>query len=138
MSSFTMVLLEEGVDVELDSDLSSFIKLLDQEVTQFACGERGYSLSAGRGTIGSQWDVMVRSVVPGHDAMAAPPLGRIELIRLDRTRIQFRIPPRAEQATDEVLQADPDGRIYGSFIYQTLNALRRHQLIELPGDLPTE
>ncbi len=137
MSYFTMVLLEEGVDVEIDSDLSELISLLDQEVPQFACEGRGYALTAGRGSLGSQWDLMVRSVDPNRSVADTPPLGRVELTRLDDGMIQLKIPPRSEQASDEIIETDPDGRFYGSFIYQTLNVLNRHKFIDLPGELPT-
>ena len=61
MSSFTMVLLEEGVEMELPVDLSEAISILDQEVPWFACEGYGYELaSVSRAQLGSRWDLLVK------------------------------------------------------------------------------
>ena len=49
MSSFTMLLLEEGVDVELPVDLSGIVGILDEEVRNFTHDGYGYALSPGKG-----------------------------------------------------------------------------------------
>jgi len=138
MSSFTMALLEDGVDVMIASDLSSIISLLDKEVRNFSCAGHGYSLTPGKGTVGARWQMMVKSVNLAGSKAAPSPVGRIELEKQEDGSVQFKIPPRAEQKVPEAQETDPDGRLFGSFIYQTINVLKRHQLIDLPGELPTE
>jgi len=137
MSSFAMVMLEEGVEVEVPTDLSAIITILDKEVPYFSCEGHGYSVSAGKAVLGKQWDLMVRSFEFGRRDIGPEPLGRIELKNLDNNFVQVKFPPRAEQEIPIGADGDPEGRIYGSFIYQTLNALQRYELIDLPGVIPT-
>ena len=137
MSSFTMMLLGEGVEVELPTDLLGIIGILDKEVPNFTCEEHGFSLMAGKGTLGRRWDLVVKHFAYENREMINPALGRIELEALDQNHVQLRVPPRAEQETPESPDCDPGGRFFGSFVYQTLNALQRHRLINLPGVLPT-
>ena len=136
MSSFTMVLLEEGVEVELPTDLSGIIAILDREVPYFNCQGHGYSIIAGKGTLGRRWDLVIKHFDHQNREILPEALGRVELETLDKNHVQLRIPPRAEQESTKCSQDDPDGRFFGSFIYQTLNALQRHSLIDLPGVLP--
>ena len=138
MSTFTMALLEDGVDVVIASDLSSIVSLLDKEVRSLFYAGHGYALSSGKGTVGARWDLMVKSVNLAGSKGAPRPVGRIELEKQEDGSVQFKIPPRAEQKVPEAQETDPDGRLFGSFIYQTINVLKRHQLIDLPGELPTE
>ena len=137
MSSFTMVLLEEGVEVELPTDLSGIIGILDQEVPYFTFEGHGFSVIAGKGTLGRRWDLVVNHFDHKNREILPLALGRVELETLDKNHVQLRIPPRGEQDIPQSDQGDPDGRFFGSFVYQTLNALQRHKLINLPGVLPT-
>lgn len=137
MSSFTMVLLEDGVEMEIPTDLSGIISFLDREVPKFSFQGHGYSLAPGKATLGSRWDMVVESIDYGREGLPLTPVGRIVLEKLDDGFVQFSVPPRAEQKNPDILRSDPDGRFFGSFIFQTLNALGRHKLIDLPGVLPT-
>ena len=136
MSSFTMVLLEEGVEVELPTDLSGIIAILDREVPYFNCQGHGYSVIAGKGTLGRRWDLVIKHFDHQDPELNPEALGRVELETLDKNHVQLRIPPRSEQENTQCSQDDPDGRFFGSFVFQTLNALQRHRLISLPGVLP--
>ena len=137
MSSFAMVLLGEGVEVELPTDLTGIIALLDKEVPYFNCEGHGYSVIPGKGTLGRRWDLLIKHFDHNNREVLPSSLGRVELETLDENHVQLRIPPRADQETPESPHDDPDGRFFGSFVYQTLNALQRHRLIDLPGVLPT-
>ncbi len=137
MSSFTMTLLGDWVEVELPTDLAEVISILDREVPHFSCEGYGYVLTCGKGTLGVRWDMLVKSVNLRNSERTSSPLGRIELERLDDRTVQLRVPPRSEQRTPEVREFDRDGRLFGSFIYQMLNTLQRRNLIDLPGVLPT-
>ena len=137
MSSFAMVLLEDGVEMEIPTDLSGIISFLDREVPYFSFQGHGYSLAPGKATLGSRWDVVVESIDYAKEDLPLTPVGRIVLEKLDDRVVQFKVPPRVEQRSPDILRIDPDGRVFGSFIFQTLNALGRHKLIDLPGVLPT-
>ena len=137
MSSFTMMLLEEGVDVELPVNLSGIVGILDEEVRGFTHDGYGYALTPGKGTIGDRWDFLVKYFDNDDNEIFPSSLGRFELQKLDQDHVLFRVPPREEQETPGMIEDDPEGRFFGSFVYQTLNALQRHKLIELPAALPT-
>ena len=137
MSSFTMPLLEEGVDVELPVDLAGIIEIMDEEVRTFTHEGHGYALAPGKGTLGSRWDFLVKYFDHNDNEILPSSLGRFELHKLDDDHVHLRVPPREEQETPEMIEDDPEGRFFGSFVYQTLNALQRHKLIDLPAALPT-
>ena len=143
MSSFIMSMLEEGVEVEVPSDLTAIISILDCEVPYFSSNGYSFSVTSGKGTLGKRWELMIKSANLANGNSTLFPVGKIELEKLDDKFINFKIPPRfdeeshSEQEVRAVNQNDPDGRIFGSFISQTLNMLQRHKLINLPGTLPT-
>ena len=64
MSSFTHVLLEDGVEVELPGSVSDLISVLDQDVPQFHCQGHRYHIAPAKGSVGSHWDLIVRSFNP--------------------------------------------------------------------------
>ncbi len=136
MSSFSLVLLEEGVEVEIPGDLRKVITLLDQEVPKFSHDEYRFQLRSTRAQLGSRWDLVINSVDPAKAGMTPAPIGRIELETLDESRVVFRIPPRPVESFEDVNCFDRSGRLYSSFIYQILNAFQGHKLIELPGAIP--
>jgi len=142
MSSFIMSMLEEGVEVKVPSDLPGIISMLDREVPYFSYNGYSFSVTSGKGTLGKNWELMIKSVNHASGDTRLFPVGRVELEKLDDHLVRFRIPPRFDreypiaQESTPVHEHDPDGRIFGSFISQTLNTLQRYKLIELPGVLP--
>ena len=136
MSSFTQMLLEEGVEVELPARLSDVIAILDEDVPGFSCQGYGYRISPAKGQIGSRWDLIIKSLNPARSDMDFTPVGRLEVEKLDQDTVLFRIPPLVEQQLEDVANFDADGRLFGSFVYQVLNSFQRRQLIDLPGPLP--
>ena len=137
MSSFSMVLLEQGVEMELPIGMSEFITMLDGWVPDFTCEGFSYQLgTVSRAKLGSNWDLSVKLVNLETNQVFEEPVGCIELVKLDQYRVNFRIPPRAEQDYPGMSKFDWDGQYFGSFIYQMLNTLHRKELIKLPGLLP--
>lgn len=137
MSSFAMVLLEEGVEMELPTSLSEFIKMLDQVVPGFTCENYGYRLGqVNRAQLGSRWDLSVRLVDLSTDQAFDDPVGCLELERVEEYLVRFKVPPRVDQDFPGMSKFDYNGQYYGSFIYQMLNTLHNNQLIQLPGVLP--
>ncbi len=137
MSSFSMVLLEGGVDVEVAVDFSEVTSILDQEVPRYTCGDFGFTVTPGRGTIGRQWIFMVSAFPlgqPRHQPLTS--LGRMEVDVKSGGSISISIPPRTEQTVPGPDAADWDGKLFGAFVFQLLNSLYDRDLIELPGILP--
>ena len=137
MSSFSMVLLEGGVDVEVEVDFAELTSILDEEVPRYTCGEFGFTVTPGRGQLGRQWIFMVSAfslLQPRTEAMHS--LGRMEITVNRDSTISITIPPRTEQTVPGPDAADWDGKLFGAFVFQLLNTLYDRNLIDLPGILP--
>jgi hypothetical protein len=133
-----MVLLEEGVEMELPASLSEALGILDEVVPTFSCHHYGYQVgSVNRAKLGSNWGLWVKLVDRRNNEILSEPVGCIELEKIDDNRVNFRVPARAEQDFPGMSKFDHEGELYGSFIYQMLNLLHQRKLIQLPGVLPT-
>jgi len=137
MSSFSLVLVEEGVEVEIPGDLTSVVSLLDEEVPWFSHAGHEYQLTPGRTELGVRWDLSIKLINSVHRDRDRPTVGHIELEVQDPGEVVFRIPPRNRENFAEYSEFDPAGNFLGSFIFQTLNMLQKKELITLPGPLPT-
>jgi hypothetical protein len=136
MSSFSTVLLDQGVEVEMQAGLPEIISVLDRETPDFGCQGYGYRLVAGKGKLGTRWLLLIKLVSLDTHRLIESPVGHVELEKLDTGVTRFKIPPRGEMDYPGMSQFDSNGTFLSSFIYQTLNALQRNQLINLPGVLP--
>ena len=138
MSSFSMVLLEGGVDVEVDVDFAEMTAIFDEEVPHYYCGEYGFAVTPGRGEIGGQWNFMVSafSLLQPRNVQDPVSLGRMEVEVNRYGNVSISIPPRVEQTVPGPDAADWDGKLFGAFVFQLLNSLYERNLIELPGVLP--
>ena len=138
MSSFSMVLLEEGVEMELPLGLSEAVTLLNDVVPAFHCDNHGYTLGVvSRAQLGVRWDLSVKLVDLANNKTFEEPVGCVELEAREGGKVNFRVPPRAEQDFPGMTKYDFDGKYFGSFIYHMLNTLHNRGLIQLPGVLPT-
>ncbi len=137
MSSFSLVLVEEGVEVEIPGDLTSVVSLLDEEVPWFSHAGHEYQLTPGRTELGVRWDLSIKLINSVHRDRDRPTVGHIELEAQDPGEVVFRIPPRDRENFADYAEFDPAGNFLGSFIFQTLNMLQKKELITLPGLLPT-
>ena len=137
MSSFSLVLVEEGVEVEVPGDLSSVISLLDEEVPWFSHNGHEYQLTAVRTQLRERWELTIRLINSVGRGGPNPAIGRIEIDRLGNDEVRFAIPPRDRESPSEYYEVDPEGHFLGSFMSQILNMLQRRGLITLPGVLPT-
>ena len=137
MSSFSMVLVEEGVEMELPTSLSDALGLLDQVVPTFSCQHYGYRLgTVNRAQLGNNWGLWVKLVDLQTNEVLEEPVGCVVLEKIDDYKVCFKVPPRAEQDFPGMTRFDWEGKLYGSFIFQMLNTLYEKKLIELPGVLP--
>ena len=137
MSSFSLVLVEEGVEVEVPGDLSSVISLLDEEVPWFSHNGHEYQLTAVRTQLRERWELTIRLINSVRRGGQNPAIGRIEIDRLGNNEVRFAISPRDRESPSEYYEVDPEGQYLGSFMSQILNMLQRRGLITLPGVLPT-
>ena len=133
-----MVLLEGGVDVEVDVDFADMTAIFDEEVPGYVCGEFGFAVAPGRGQIGGQWVFTVNafSLLQPRSQQESIPLGRMEVEVNRYGNVSISIPPRVEQPVPGPDAADWDGKLFGAFVFQLLNSLYERGLIELPGVLP--
>jgi hypothetical protein len=137
MSSFSLVLVEEGVEVEIPGDLTSVVSLLDEEVPWFQHSGHEYQLTPERTELGVRWDMSIRLINSQHRDRELPTVGHIELEAQNYGEVVIRIPPRDREDPSNYMECDPAGIFLGSFIFQTLNMLQKRELITLPGLLPT-
>jgi hypothetical protein len=138
MSSFSRVLLEEGVEMELPIDLSGALGILDEAVPTFSCERFGYQVATvTRAKLGSSWALWVKIVDQVTGQVFPEPVGCIDLEKVDQFSTNFKVPARVDQDFPGMEKFDNDGRLYGSFIFQMLNHLHERELIRLPGLLPT-
>ena len=136
MSSFSQVLLEQGVEMDMQADMPKVVSVLDKEIPGFTCQGYGYRLTSGKGMIGVNWLMMVKLVQLDTKRLIDSPVGHLELENLDGGVVKLKIPSRAEIDDPGIHQFDPNGTYFGAFIYQILNAFQRNDLINLPGVLP--
>ena len=137
MSSYAMVLLGEGVDVEIPAGLEMVVGILDQEIPWFSCDGYGYCLNSAKGIVGDRWEVLIKLANPGTRETLPSTVGRILLEKTDSGMVRLRVPPRSEDELSGSTELDQDGRFFGSFVSQVLNTCQRYDLIQLPGLLPT-
>ena len=81
MSSFSLVLVEEGVEVEIPGDLTSVVSLLDEEVPWFSHAGHEYQLTPGRTELGVRWDLSIKLINSVHRDRDRPTVGHIEIGR---------------------------------------------------------
>ena len=138
MSTFAMVLVEEGIEADLPINLSNMLGFLDQMVPRIEHKNFGYQLaSVTRATLGNRWELNVKLVDLRNDRVYQEPVGCIEVQKTGNDTVNFRVPPRAEQDFPGMAKLDFDGVYYGSFCCQIINALYDRGLMQLPGRLPT-
>ena len=123
-------LLEEGVEMKLKANIFEFIATLDDEVPYFAYDGYGYRISSLKGIQGTQWRLVVK---PRHRASATdltPTVGLIEVDKMRRGRVKFRIPPRDSWAGDEDRAFDEGGLFLASFVSQLVSALQNRGFVK--------
>ena len=130
------LLLEEGIEIELDADITEVIEFLEKEVPVFDYDGYGYRISSAKGVLGSQWKLLVKTWDKASASELGPTAGFIEVDKLKGGGASFRIPPKDQWWNDESATFDEEGRFFASFIFQILNALQSRGLIDLPGRLP--
>ena len=138
MSTFALVLVEEGIEADLPINLSNMLGLLDQIVPKIEHNNFGYQLaSVSRARLGSRWELNVKLVDLRNNRVYEEPVGCIEVQKTAEDTVNFRVPPRSEQDYPGMAKLDFDGVYYGSFCCEMINHLYDLGLMQLPGRLPT-
>ena len=138
MSTFAMVLVEEGIEADLPINLSNMLGLLDKLVPGIVHNNYGYQLaSVSRARLGSRWELNVKLVDRQSGRVFEEPVGCIEVQKTGEDTVNLRVPARAEQDYPGMAKLDWDGVYYGSFCCQLINCLYDRGLMKLPGRLPT-
>jgi hypothetical protein len=130
------LLLEEGIEIELETNMTEVIDFLETEVPGFDYDDYGYRISSAKGILGSQWKLLVKPWNKASDSALGPTAGFIEIDKLEEGRTNFKIPPKDQWLDDESAAFDEEGKFFASFVFQLLNALQSRGFIELPGRLP--
>lgn len=129
-------LLKSGIELELKADMGKLRSFLDDEVPNFACDGYGYQIRFWKGDMDSQWKLLVKPRDMSSTTISGPSVGLIEIEKLEKGDISFKIPPRDQWANSKTKAFDEEGALYSSFIFQVLNALQNKGFVELPGPLP--
>ena len=138
MTAFTSFLLEQGIEIELPISLNESLGMLEETVASFYHDSHSYLLaSVSRGQLGSRWELAVKVADPKSSRpIADEPVGFVNLTKIAPDATQMVVPPRIPGGGIEAAHFDADGRYFGAFIFQMMNALTERNLMELPGALP--
>ena len=124
MSSFSLVLVEEGVEVEIPGDLTSVVSLLDEEVPWFSHAGHEYQLTPGRTELGVRWDLSIKLINSVHRDRDRPTVGADDLDDLwfraalgEVVGEGFAPPVRTKISWSEVKIARPLNRVMHLFPY---------------------
>ncbi len=134
--TFGYVLLEEGVEADLEAGLTDMLELFDSEVPKFRYQGSSYLISSMKGVLGSKLKLLVKTSDGKKGSAPSPAVGYIEVDKLQGNKVHFRIPPRVEWGNADARAFDPEGKFFGSFVFHLLNALQARGLLHLPGQLP--
>ena len=134
--SFAQFLLEEGVEMEIQSELREVLVALDSDVPTFSYSGCGFQVRPLGGVIGSKWKLQVQALERRRGALPSPSVGFIEMDKLAGGGTRLRVPPWDEWADADSKAFDKEGDFFASFIFQLLNAFQGRGLIELAGRLP--
>ena len=138
MTGFTAFLLEQGIETQLPVSLNETLGFLDEMVPTFDHNEHGYRFSAvNRGQLGSRWEIAVQVADPATgQPISAQPVGFVHVSRVTPDTTDLVIPPRTPEGGIDTGHFDSEGRYFGAFIFQMINALVERRLMELPGAMP--
>ena len=138
MTGFTAFLLEQGIETEIPISLNETLGLLEEIVPAFSHNSHGYLLAAvNRAQLGARWELAVKVTDPtNRQPVSDQAVGYVHVSRVDLDATDLVIPPRTPEGGIDVTHFDSEGEFFGAFIFQMINALVEHQLMELPGAMP--
>lgn len=135
---FGNFIVEDGVELEIPVPLTDVLDFIDRDMPHFKCGEYGYNVTSGKGVLNAEWKVLVKPRILSTAAVVDLPLGYMVMEKVDDNTTSLKIPPVGHDEENFGPIGEDEARLFVSFIFQTLNALKTRGYIELPGVLPVE
>ena len=135
---FRHFLVEQGLEVDVESEIYDLVDFIDDCVSKFEYGEYGFSVSSGRGVIGSEWKLLVRPKLLADPSLKPDPIGFILVQKVDAYTTRLLVPPHRDIQREHGEWSDLDGKLFLNLICQMLNGLQERNYVELPGLIPVE
>jgi hypothetical protein len=134
--SFAHFILEEGVEMEMQSEIGDVIVALDTDVPVFSYEDYEFHVRPKGGVVGSNWKLDVKAVEHRRGEQPWTSVGFIEVNKMSEGGTLLRIPPWNEWCESHSKLFAKEGDLFASFIFQLLNAFQARGLINLPAQLP--
>lgn len=131
-------LVEQGLELEVESEIYDLVDFIDDCVSNFQYGEYGFSVSSGRGIIGSEWKLLVRPKILANPFLKPDPIGFILVRKIDAFTTSLLVPPHRDIQREKGDWTDLDAKLFLNFICQMLNGMQERGFIQLPGLIPVE
>ena len=131
-------LVEQGMEMEVEADIYDLVDFIDDCVSSFEYGEYGFSVSSGRGVIGSEWKLLVRPKLLENPALKPDPIGFILVEKVDEYSTRLFVPPHRDIQRETGEWTDFEAKLFLNLICQMLNGLQERGYIELPGLIPVQ
>ncbi len=131
-------LVEQGLEIDVDSEIYDLVDFIDDCVSTFEYGEYGFSVSSGRGVIGEEWKLLVRPKILANPFLKPDPIGFILVKKVDQYTTSLLVPPHRDIAREQGEWTDLDAKLFLNFICQMLNGMQERNFIQLPGLIPVE
>ncbi len=131
-------LVEQGLEVDVESDIYDLVDFIDDCVSSFEFGEYGFSVSSGRGIIGSEWKLLVRPKILANPFLKPDPIGFILVKKVDEYTTCLLVPPHREIQRETGEWSDLDAKLFLNLICQMLNGMQERGYVQLPGLIPVQ
>ncbi len=135
--SFAHFILEEGVELEMESEIGDVIVALDTDVPVFTYQDYEFHVRPKGGVIGSKWRLDVKAAEDRRGENPWTSVGFIEVDKMSEGGTVLRVPPWNEWCESHSKLYGREGDLFASFIFQLLNAFKARGLVNLPAHLPT-
>ena len=135
--SFAHFILEEGVELEMESEIGDVIVALDIDVPVFSYQDYEFHVRPKGGVVGSNWRLDVKAAEDRRGESPWTSVGFIEVDKMSEGGTRLRVPPWNEWCESQSKLYGKEGDLFASFIFQLLNAFKARGLVNLPAHLPT-
>ena len=129
--SLAHVLLQEGAELDLKTDMQEVISTLESEVPKFHCDGYGYQVLPLNGVLGSSWQLLVNLRGKHSTAELPPRVGLIEVSKQEPESINLRVIPRDPWRDDQAMSYGEEGRFFASFVFQLVDTFRSKRYFHL-------
>ena len=131
--SLANVLLHEGAELDLETDMSEVMSTLEDEVPKFRCDGYGFQVVPLDGVLGSSWRLLVNLRGKQFTAELPPRVGLIEVNKQEPWTVNLRVIPRDPWRDDQAMSYGEEGRFFASFVFQLVDVFRSKSYFHLAG-----